>query len=136
MRTVAPSVALPKSAPRTVTRVPPRTFPLVGSRALALAKSELRLEPEVEPIGFTEVLPRPAVFPPSHDPDNPDFLRNAMPYATALAGACPWLSLDGNLLPEERIPQEHALREGENENTELAIDEGVLDVHRHHRHIS
>jgi Tfp pilus assembly protein PilN len=25
-----------------------------------------------------------------------------MPYATALAGACPWLSLDGNLLPVEQ----------------------------------
>jgi Tfp pilus assembly protein PilN len=78
------------------------TFPLVGSRALALAKSELRLEPEIEPVGFAEILPKPAVFPPSHDPDNPEFLRNAMPYATALAGACPWLSLDANLLPEER----------------------------------
>jgi hypothetical protein len=25
-----------------------------------------------------------------------------MPYATALAGACPWLSIDGNLLPAEQ----------------------------------
>ena len=49
---------------------------------------------------FSELLPKPRVFPASHDPDGPDFELHAMPYATALAGACPWLSLDGNLLPE------------------------------------
>jgi Tfp pilus assembly protein PilN len=78
------------------------TFPPAGARALALAKSELRLDPEVEPVSFAELLPKPAVFPPNHDPESPEFVRHAMPYATALAGACPWLSLDGNLLPEER----------------------------------
>jgi Tfp pilus assembly protein PilN len=78
------------------------TFPAVGARALALAKSELRLEPEVEPVSFAELLPKPAVFPPNHDPGSPEFVRNAIPYATALAGACPWLSVDGNLLPAER----------------------------------
>lgn len=78
------------------------TFPSVGSRALALAKSELRLEPEVEPLAFADLLPKPSVFPASHDPESPEFIRNAMPYATALAGACPWLALDGNLLPAEQ----------------------------------
>ena len=79
------------------------TFPSVGWIArLQLAKSELRLEPEVEPLAFADLLPKPSVFPPSHDPESPEFIRNAMPYATALAGACPWLSLDGNLLPAEQ----------------------------------
>ena len=44
------------------------TFPAVGARALSLAKSELRLEPEVEPVSFAELLPKPVVFPPNHDP--------------------------------------------------------------------
>ncbi len=35
-------------------------------------------------------------------PKIPNSFGNAMPYATALAGACPWLSLDGNLLPAEQ----------------------------------
>jgi hypothetical protein len=76
------------------------TFPSGMERALGLAKSELRLEPETEPVAFHELLPKPRVFPASHDPDGPDFELHAIPYATALAGACPWLSLDGNLLPE------------------------------------
>jgi Tfp pilus assembly protein PilN len=78
------------------------TFPPIANRALALAKSELRLEPETEPSVFTDLLPKPAVFPADHDPNTTEFSSHAMPYATALAGACPWLSIDGNLLPIER----------------------------------
>jgi hypothetical protein len=44
------------------------TFPLNGNRALELAKSELRLDPATEPLALVDVLPRPSVFPPSHDP--------------------------------------------------------------------
>lgn len=78
------------------------TFPPVSDRALELAISELRLAPGTQPLTFADVLPRPAVFPASHDPATPEFIANALPYATALAGACPWLSLDANLLPAER----------------------------------
>jgi Tfp pilus assembly protein PilN len=78
------------------------TFPAVGDRALELAKSELRLDPETQPLTFAEVLPKPAVFPASHDPATPEFDNAALTYATAIASACPWLSLDGNLLPMER----------------------------------
>lgn len=78
------------------------TFPVAKERALALAISELRLEPETEPISFAELLPKPVTFPPNHDPEGEEFARNAMPYSAALAGACPWLSLDGNLLPLEQ----------------------------------
>ena len=84
------------------------TFPARMERALGLAKSELRLEPETEPLAFHDLLPKPRVFPASHDPDGPDFELHAMPYATALAGACPWLSLDGNLLPEAQQERQFA----------------------------
>lgn len=77
-------------------------FPAGDPRALNLAKSELRLEPETEPQSFSELLPKPSVFPASYDPETSNFIGHAMPYATALAGACPWLSLDGNVLPLER----------------------------------
>jgi Type IV pilus assembly protein PilM len=78
------------------------TFPLGDPRAPGLAKSELRLEPETEPSSLSELLPKPAIFPDNHDPETPAFSRNELPYATALAGACPWLSIDGNLLPLEQ----------------------------------
>lgn len=78
------------------------TFPPIGERALNLARSELRLEPDTQPLTFHDLLPKPVLFPTSHDPDAPVFDFNAMPYAAALAGACPWLSIDGNLLPAEQ----------------------------------
>lgn len=78
------------------------TFPRIADRALELATSELRLPPGAQPLTFADVLPKPAVFPASHDPASPEFNDSALPYATALAGACPWLSLDANLLPMDR----------------------------------
>jgi Tfp pilus assembly protein PilN len=78
------------------------TFPRMGDRALELATSELRLEPGTQPLAIADVLPKPSVFPASHDPANPEFDAISLTYATALAGACPWLSLDGNLLPLDR----------------------------------
>src|ERR1041384_6246439 len=53
-------------------------------RAAVLALSELRLPPETATRSLEEVLPGPAVNPIEND-----LSRNAMPYATALAGACP-----------------------------------------------
>jgi hypothetical protein len=78
------------------------TFPAVADRALELAISELRLDPGTEPLTLADILPSPTVFPPSHDPASPEFNAAALTYATALSGACPWLSLDANLLPLDR----------------------------------
>ena len=63
-------------------------------RAVALAKSELRLEPDAEALPLDRILPAPRANPVSND-----LSRRALPYATALAGACPWLAAAANLLP-------------------------------------
>jgi Tfp pilus assembly protein PilN len=66
------------------------------SRALTLALSELRLPPETEPLTLEAVLPAPRALP-----EGEDVARVALPYATALLGACPRLGLRVNLLPEK-----------------------------------
>jgi Tfp pilus assembly protein PilN len=66
-------------------------------RALSLAAAELRLPEESQPASLSELLPVPLQTPEGYDPS-----RDAMPYATALAGACPRLALQVNLLPAER----------------------------------
>ncbi len=71
-------------------------FDLPEPRAAVLALSELRLEPGTEPRKLQDVLPKPAVNPVEND-----LSRNALPYATALAGACPRLAPSANVLPEE-----------------------------------
>ena len=65
-------------------------------RTASLAAAELRLPPEVSPVPLDEVLPKPA-----SSPEDYDLAREALAYATALAGACPHLALNANLLPEE-----------------------------------
>ena len=65
-------------------------------RGLALAAAELRLPASVEPKPLEEVLTAPAANPVEND-----LSRNALPYATALAGACPRLAPAANLLPAE-----------------------------------
>lgn len=65
------------------------------SRELALA--ELRLPPETQPSPVMELLP-----PVVEAPEGFEFSREALPYAAALAGACPWLALPMNLLPDDR----------------------------------
>jgi Tfp pilus assembly protein PilN len=72
-------------------------FELPPERAAALAISELRLEPGLEPVPLDRVLPAPRVNPVSND-----LARRSLPYATALAGACPWLTPLANLLPLEQ----------------------------------
>jgi len=73
-------------------------FDLAPPRASALALSELRLPPETAPLKLEDVLPKPASNPLEND-----LSRNALPYATALAGACPWLAPAANVLaPEQR----------------------------------
>jgi Tfp pilus assembly protein PilN len=71
-------------------------FDMAPERAAILALSELRLPPDTEPRRLEEILPVPAVNPVEND-----LSRNALPYATALAGACPWLAPAANVLPAE-----------------------------------
>lgn len=69
-------------------------FDAPPQRAALLALSELRLPPDTSPLKLEEVLPKPAVNPVEND-----LSRNALPYATALAGACPRLAPSANVLP-------------------------------------
>jgi hypothetical protein len=71
-------------------------FQLPPERAAALALAELRLPPETEPRRLEDVLPKPDTNPIEND-----LSRNALPYATALAGACPRLTPAANVLPPE-----------------------------------
>ena len=71
-------------------------FQAAPERAAALALAELRLPPDTQPRHFEEVLPKPAVNPVEND-----LSRNALPYATALAGACPRLAPAANMLPAQ-----------------------------------
>jgi Tfp pilus assembly protein PilN len=72
-------------------------FDLAAPRAASLALSELRLPPDTVPFNLEDVLPKPAVNPVEND-----LSRNALPYATALAGACPWLAPPANVLPSSQ----------------------------------
>jgi Tfp pilus assembly protein PilN len=65
-----------------------------ADRAVALAISELRLDPALEPVPLDRALPVPRVNPVSNN-----LALRALPYAAALAGACPWLAPSANLLP-------------------------------------
>jgi hypothetical protein len=71
-------------------------FNLAPQRAAMLALSELRLAPGTEPRTLEEILPRPDTNPVTND-----LSRNALPYATALSGACPRLAPAANVLPPE-----------------------------------
>jgi hypothetical protein len=71
-------------------------FNLPQPRATVLAISELRLNPDTAPQKLEEVLPQPVANPVDND-----LSRNALPYATALAGACPHLAPSANVLPLE-----------------------------------
>ena len=72
-------------------------FAAPPERAMALALAELRLPPETEPARLEDLLPKPDVNPVEND-----LSRNALPYATALAGACPRLAPSANVLPADR----------------------------------
>jgi len=71
-------------------------FEMPAERAAALALAELRLPPETQPSTLEDLLPRPIANPVEND-----LSRNALPYATALAGACPRLAPSANVLPRE-----------------------------------
>ncbi|HXS96261.1 MAG TPA: PilN domain-containing protein [Candidatus Limnocylindrales bacterium] len=72
-------------------------FQISEQRAALLALSELRLPPDTAPMALEQVLPKPTVNPVEND-----LSRNALPYATALAGACPRLAPSANVLPVEK----------------------------------
>ncbi len=71
-------------------------FDLAPQRAATLALSELRLAVDTAPRTLEEMLPKPAVNPIQND-----LSRNALPYATALSGACPRFAPAANVLPSE-----------------------------------
>ncbi len=71
-------------------------FNLAPQRATTLALAELRLPPDTVPVALEQILPKPVVNPVAND-----LSRNALPYATALAGACPRLTPSANVLPAE-----------------------------------
>jgi len=71
-------------------------FDLPPDRVAALAISELRLAPDAAPLALDHILPAPR-----NNPITNDLARRPLPYATALAGACPWLASTANLLPRE-----------------------------------
>jgi len=71
-------------------------FDLAPQRATMLALSELRLAADTAPRTLEEMLPKPAVNPVQND-----ISRNALPYATALSGACPRFAPAANVLPPE-----------------------------------
>ena len=71
-------------------------FDLAPQRAASIALGELRLPPATAPKTLEEILPKPRVNPVTHDVS-----RNALPYAAALAGACPRLTPAANVLPLE-----------------------------------
>ena len=78
------------------------SLPVEYDRAVSIARSELRLDPQSPVHPFADLLPKPALFPESHDPKTPEFEDWALSYVTALAGACPRLGIEANLLPAER----------------------------------
>lgn len=80
-------------------------FEMAPQRAASLALSELRLPPETAVLHLEDLLPKPAVNPVEND-----LSRNALPYATALAGACPRLAPSVNVLaPEQRRSSSRAV---------------------------
>jgi Tfp pilus assembly protein PilN len=86
------------------------TLPSASQAGIDRAAAELRLPPGTEPVEIENLLPRPSVFPPNHDPAGAGFRKHALPYATAVAAACPLLSIQANLLPQERRQSSSRLR--------------------------
>jgi hypothetical protein len=66
------------------------TLDLPAAKAAALAAAELRLPEETAPLELAAMLAAPATS------------QDTLPYAAALAGACPWRPVPVNLLPAEQ----------------------------------
>lgn len=76
-------------------------LPMQYERAVSIARAELRLDPSTPSVQLANLLPKPSLFPADYDPKSLQFEANILPYATAVAGACPWLGVESNLLPPE-----------------------------------
>jgi Tfp pilus assembly protein PilN len=72
-------------------------FDVPPARAAAMAGAELRLDPATATVSLESLLPVPRVNPVEND-----LALNPVPYAAALAGACPRFWPAANLLPPER----------------------------------
>ena len=68
--------------------------PAFEERARSLALAELRLPEETEPVGLSDILPRPR-----RQPEDYQLAPSALAYAGAVASACPRLAIRANLLP-------------------------------------
>jgi hypothetical protein len=68
------------------------TLPVMPDRAVSIARSELRLEADAPVLKLSELLPQPS------EAD----AEATLAYAAAVAGACGWMGIDGNLLPADR----------------------------------
>lgn len=76
-------------------------FEMPLERAAAMAAAEMRLEPGTEPQDLMELLPKWQSAPEDTDFSEAGVSRLALPWATALAAACPRLGVPVNLLPLE-----------------------------------
>lgn len=76
-------------------------FDAEPARAFALAKSQMRQPPEVEPADLADVLPRWRSSPEAMDLSDAGRSRQALPYTAALTSAVPHLGAPANLLPAE-----------------------------------
>jgi Tfp pilus assembly protein PilN len=76
-------------------------FEVPLERATALAAAEMRLAPGAEPRDLMELLPKWAMAPEDTDFSEAGVSRLALPWAAALAAACPRLGTPVNLLPLE-----------------------------------
>lgn len=76
-------------------------FEMPLERAVSLAAAEMRLEPGTEPRDLMELLPKWRSAPDGTDFSEAGVSRLAMPWAAALAAACPRLGVPVNLLPVE-----------------------------------
>jgi len=71
--------------------------PFAVDRAKGLALAELRLPDETEPAAMADAIPQPKRVPEAYNLE-----PAALAYAAAIASACPRLSLQANLLPEDQ----------------------------------
>jgi Tfp pilus assembly protein PilN len=85
-------------------------FAMPLNRALALAASETRLDENVQPVDWIDVLPPWRSAPDTLDLSDAGRSRMALVWAAALVSACPHLGLPLNLLPAEaRVQSSRAI---------------------------
>jgi hypothetical protein len=80
-------------------------FSMPSERAVALARSETRLEDEIETVDWVDFLPTWNSAPDSLDLSDAGRSRLSLAWAAALVSACPHLGAPLNLLPPEMRAQ-------------------------------